>query len=410
MPRSAGSRRRDRDNDDNKLIPGWSVSADGQIIVLGVLVTATLVIGFMVWPGFWVDDPVTGVVAPLRERSSASAQSSSGREPAAPTTTTSAPTTAQTNPEAVDLTPDVSAAVSSFDGITGTANGTIATLDGFVGTDIESQQAEAAALAVPGITGVDNRLTVLESTVRDAATSAGVGDAVVRMDGTSATLRGLVANDVEAAAAVAAAEAVEGITPPVTSELRILQPEVQAAMEEAAEIDAPEAIVETELDQDPVVRVATLRGEVGSEEARTAIQEAVRSVPGIDRIDNQVNVVGPSGEEVTSSLNQLFELNPIQFRSGSDVILDESLPTLDQAVSILRDAPAEVRLEVQGYTDTTGGTEANQRLSDRRAAAVRSYLVEGGVPDGILTSQGYGETTQFGPELADNRRVRFELL
>jgi outer membrane protein OmpA-like peptidoglycan-associated protein len=175
-------------------------------------------------------------------------------------------------------------------------------------------------------------------------------------------------------------------------------------------VEEGETIVETLDSSNPVGRVVILTGNVKSDQDAEAAETAAGAVDGVTAVDNRLEVVGASNVDVTTDLNVLFDLNPIQFRSGSDVILDESLPTLDQAVTILREASADIRLEVQGYTDTTGGNEANQRLSERRAAAVRDYLVEGGVDPEVLTSRGFGETTEFGPELSDNRRVRFALL
>ncbi|NNE95074.1 MAG: BON domain-containing protein [Acidimicrobiales bacterium] len=397
-------------DDDEKLIPGWGLAADAQIIVLGLLVLGLILGSLYLWPRlFGSDSPAADIVPELP------AGDDDGDDPiddeVAPTT--SAPTTTvDDNGAEVDLTPEIAGAVSGFAGVRGAANGTVAVLEGFVGTIAESQQAEEAAAAVDGVTDVDNRLVVLEQQVLDAVNQAdaGLSEAAVQMNGTSATLRGLVSNELDAASAISAAEAVEGISPPVIDELRILQPEVDAAIAELGFVEGGQSPVETDSSTDPVGRVVTLTGSVSSDEESSQAEAAARAVDGVTDVVNRLEVTGPSDEEVTADLNDLFELSPIQFRSGSDVILDESLPTLDNAIGILTEASADIRLEVQGYTDTSGGTEANQRLSERRAAAVRQYLVEGGVNGAILTSKGFGETTQFGPELADNRRVRFALL
>lgn len=49
-------------------------------------------------------------------------------------------------------------------------------------------------------------------------------------------------------------------------------------------------------------------------------------------------------------------------------------------------------INVHGYTDRLGGAEYNQRLSERRAATVRQYLVGKGLPRDQVTAQGHGET------------------
>ncbi len=399
-------------DDEEKLLPGWGLGADGQIVALGLVVLGLILGSVYLWPRIFGDDaPAVDVVpnVPIDDNSAPLDVDDNDDDSASTSTTT---TTAPDDDNRVDLTPEVAAAVSGFAGVSGVANGSVAILDGFVGTIAESEQAEAASAAIPGITGVDNRLVVLEQRVLDAANGADAGleGATVEMNGTTATLRGLVSNELDAASAVSAAEAVEGISLPVINELRILQPEVDAAIAELGFVEGGQSPVETDSTVSPVSRVVTLTGSVGSLEQSAQAGAAASAVDGVTEVVNLLEVTGPSDEDVTTDLNDLFELNPIQFRSGSDLILDESLPTLDSAVAILKEASADIRLEVQGYTDTSGGEEANQRLSERRASAVRQYLVDGGVNAAQLTSKGFGETTEFGPELADNRRVRFALL
>lgn len=67
-------------------------------------------------------------------------------------------------------------------------------------------------------------------------------------------------------------------------------------------------------------------------------------------------------------------------------------------------------VQVFGHTDDVGTEEYNQELSERRAAAVRNYLVEAGVPPDILTTQGLGKSSPLvegsDPESRQrNRRV-----
>ena len=71
-------------------------------------------------------------------------------------------------------------------------------------------------------------------------------------------------------------------------------------------------------------------------------------------------------------------------------------------------------LSVFGYTDDVGTTDYNQKLSLRRATAVRDYLVEAGIESGILTMKGYGKTSPLVPGTTEaarsmNRRVEIAL-
>jgi outer membrane protein OmpA-like peptidoglycan-associated protein len=71
-----------------------------------------------------------------------------------------------------------------------------------------------------------------------------------------------------------------------------------------------------------------------------------------------------------------------------------------------------MRIEVQGHTDNKGKPAYNLKLSDRRAASVRKYLVRRGVADARLVSHGYGLTRPIVPNDTEqnralNRRVQF---
>jgi outer membrane protein OmpA-like peptidoglycan-associated protein len=72
-------------------------------------------------------------------------------------------------------------------------------------------------------------------------------------------------------------------------------------------------------------------------------------------------------------------------------------------------------IEIQGHTDNRGNDAYNLDLSDRRAAAVKQYLVDKGIDENRLTSQGYGETQPIDKKnnekaYAKNRRVEFLIL
>lgn len=88
----------------------------------------------------------------------------------------------------------------------------------------------------------------------------------------------------------------------------------------------------------------------------------------------------------------------------------------DRARQIIREAAENstrvqfTRIQVNGYTDTSGGVEYNQRLSVRRAQAVAAELVRNGVPRNAISIQGFGKTnllvpTGDGVREPQNRRV-----
>ena len=101
----------------------------------------------------------------------------------------------------------------------------------------------------------------------------------------------------------------------------------------------------------------------------------------------------------------------IHFAYNRATILADSHPILNTVAQVLTDYP-EIRLEIQGHTDSRGSDRYNLRLSDRRAAAVREYLLGRGIESSRLTSHGYGEARPIESNRTDmgraaNRRVEF---
>lgn len=105
----------------------------------------------------------------------------------------------------------------------------------------------------------------------------------------------------------------------------------------------------------------------------------------------------------------------ILFDVDSDRIQPESTPTLEEIGTMLQDHD-EMRIAIEGHTDSTGDDAHNQDLSERRAAAVVVFLVEHyGIDRDRLESAGFGETVPVGDDdtaegRQQNRRVELVLL
>lgn len=102
----------------------------------------------------------------------------------------------------------------------------------------------------------------------------------------------------------------------------------------------------------------------------------------------------------------------VYFETGRSTIKKVSYPLLDEVVKILKDYPEIQKLRIEGHTDSRGSEATNQRLSEGRAASVRTYLIEAGIDAGRLSSQGFGESKPLDKrENAEawekNRRVDF---
>jgi outer membrane protein OmpA-like peptidoglycan-associated protein len=121
-----------------------------------------------------------------------------------------------------------------------------------------------------------------------------------------------------------------------------------------------------------------------------------------------VEVTRPSEGEIAVRLT-----SDILFDLDSAALRPESRSTLRELASNFQRYPDEV-IDVEGHTDSSGTTEHNQVLSERRANSVRDYLVDNGVPSRSITAVGYGETrpksTNSTPEGRQlNRRVEIHI-
>ncbi|GGM07339.1 OmpA family protein [Pseudomonas asuensis] len=101
----------------------------------------------------------------------------------------------------------------------------------------------------------------------------------------------------------------------------------------------------------------------------------------------------------------------LHFAFDSAEISPADRAQLDTVASRLRSEASTTRLTINGHTDSKGTDRYNQRLSERRAASVRNYLVQSGVPAASIVSvQGMGEsqpvaTNDTAEGRATNRRV-----
>lgn len=114
--------------------------------------------------------------------------------------------------------------------------------------------------------------------------------------------------------------------------------------------------------------------------------------------------------------NQIRILQQVNFATNSDRIVGRrSFQVLDAVAAIMTAHPEFARVEVQGHTDNQGPAERNRDLSQRRAAAVRAYLISKGIAEARLSAQGYGQDRPIESNAnrrgrAANRRVEFHLV
>ena len=123
------------------------------------------------------------------------------------------------------------------------------------------------------------------------------------------------------------------------------------------------------------------------------------------------SVPAGTGIDVTRQGDNIILTFPdqISFDVGRADIKPQFMYSLDRVASTLSQYP-QTRIEVAGHTDSTGSMEANQRLSENRAHAVRSYLANRGVAPERMYAVGYGQSRPIASNAtaegrAQNRRV-----
>ncbi len=118
--------------------------------------------------------------------------------------------------------------------------------------------------------------------------------------------------------------------------------------------------------------------------------------------DDKYNKIVTEGKFITHGI--LFDVN-------KSTIKPESMGALNEIVKLMK-AHDELKFEINGHTDSDGNADANKKLSEERANAVKDQLVEMGISSDRLTTKGNGAAkpidsndTQEGK--ANNRRVEF---
>jgi len=358
-------------------------------------------------------------------------------------------------------------------------DGATAILTGEVATESARTTAEDRALALPGITEVDNRITVRASTEAVVDYSSELSDAGfsaidISVDGSTATLRGEVPDVAARRAASEAALALPGITV-VDNQLTItLQPLLALAVtngnyntflsavdaaglrdtldgpgpftifaptDEAFSAMPPEVLSDLIASPDSL-RVLllnhTVEGSVSASEVQaldgaltiggaTVLFETIAGTTTVDEatlvdpdlaatngimhgigavLDPQILVAtNPDGLQAV-----LADLEPIIFETGRAVITAEGEEILGRAAETIRAIGSDVL--IAGHTDDQGDAAANQVLSEARAASVATYLVTLGVPEELLSTVGFGESQPVADNgtsegRAQNRRIEF---
>ncbi|SHI94838.1 OmpA-OmpF porin, OOP family [Shimia gijangensis] len=166
-----------------------------------------------------------------------------------------------------------------------------------------------------------------------------------------------------------------------------------------------------------------VRGQTGDPEANARISQLLSSrlsqsdkysidVAYQEKLDPVAQL--PTPEECELAARAVLKDQKITFEPGSGTLDESAEPIIDQIAEVLTEC-ADVKLEIQGHTDSQGREEMNQALSQTRAQSVLNALHERRMLTSSYSAKGYGESqpiadneTEEGREA--NRRIEFVLV
>lgn len=113
-------------------------------------------------------------------------------------------------------------------------------------------------------------------------------------------------------------------------------------------------------------------------------------------------------------VNDKIELETILFQQSKDIILEESYSALEKLIDTMKEMPS-LHIRIEGHTDNVGKVEDLLHLSEQRAQAVKTYLVNKGIDSKRIETIGYGDKFSLNDNSTENlralnRRVEFIII
>ncbi len=153
------------------------------------------------------------------------------------------------------------------------------------------------------------------------------------------------------------------------------------------------------------------RAEAEAAEARAKAAAANKSADDAnairERLRAQLNSVLATSE---TARGLIVNMSDVLFDTGKYTLKPDAKIALAKVAGILQAYPG-LKLQIEGYTDSVGGDDYNQKLSENRAGSVRDFLVSQGVPMANTSATGYGKNNPVADNgtaagKAKNRRVQ----
>jgi outer membrane protein OmpA-like peptidoglycan-associated protein len=156
------------------------------------------------------------------------------------------------------------------------------------------------------------------------------------------------------------------------------------AQQQAAQAEAARAQAAAQQSADQAAKAQAAAAEADRQRQQAEADKADMRA----RLLKQLNMVLQTRDSVRGLI---VNMSDVLFDTGSYTLRSAAREKLAKVSGILLAYPG-LKLQVEGYTDSVGSDEYNQRLSEQRARAVRDYLVAQGVSADAVTAAGFGKT------------------
>ncbi|CAN5923767.1 hypothetical protein BH11MYX3_BH11MYX3_00340 [soil metagenome] len=144
------------------------------------------------------------------------------------------------------------------------------------------------------------------------------------------------------------------------------------------------------------------------------VPDNIDRCPDVAGVIESAGCAAPTYATVVVTKDKIELKEKLFFAWNRAEIKPESFRVLDDVALAMKDNPT-IRVRIEGHTDSSGAAEHNQKLSQRRAESVLSYLVTHGITSARLVAQGFGpavplDTNDTSDGREKNRRVEFVVL
>ena len=135
---------------------------------------------------------------------------------------------------------------------------------------------------------------------------------------------------------------------------------------------------------------ARVTAETQAQQAQSAVAQAEREKAELrQRLHDQLNLILETRE---TARGLIVNLSDVLFDTGSANLKPGAREKLAKVAGVLLAYPG-LQVEIDGHTDSVGNEQYNQQLSERRAASVRAYLIQQGIPQAVVAAFGFGESS-----------------